>query len=229
MKKWSDFNKNSVNEKYKTFTGKKKDKVDLKPNVTRSGVSASSEYADDVNQNIVKQKKTKGTPPNRKYKTKKIAMPMKDKSIYPPENTGKATANMGEATNENVLFYGKIAKFPKDVKASNAFKWMHNLQDPKLAKKDIWYLMVEKQNNELQMVKYQQKNGVNLTKFLFDLKQYYTNKYKDNPKIVEQIKNIKLAGDDEGNISAIANIPNIKLEGKKFIRTVTEDLIKLLS
>jgi hypothetical protein len=89
--------------------------------------------------------------------------------------------------------------------------------------------MVEKQDNELQMIKYQQKQGVNLTKFVVDLKEYYVDKYKDNDKIIELIKKIELGGDKEGNVSAITNIPNIKVdEGKKMIHKIMEDLVRLL-
>jgi hypothetical protein len=38
--------------------------------------------------------------------------------------------------------------------------------------KSIWYIIVEKQENELQMVKYN-KEGVDLNKFIIELKSYY--------------------------------------------------------
>jgi hypothetical protein len=214
IKKWSDFGKSTKVDEMKTFTGGKKAEVNKDKNVSRSHVSASSEYADDINQNIIKRKERVNTKnKERKYATKKEETTIKDKSIYPPETKDRGTANMEEPKNENVEFYGRLAKFPNGVKASKAYSWMHNLQDPKLAKKDIWYLMVEKQDNELQMIKYQQKEGVNLTKFVMDLKSYYMNKYKSNPKLIEKISNIQLGGDQEG---------------KKLIHKITEDLVKLL-
>lgn len=237
IKKWSDFGNNkpsTTNEKMKTFSKnvKKEDEILEKPQ--RSHVSASSEYADEVNQNIIKQgnrKSSKST--ERKYKTGRTEQTIKDKSIYPQDTKDRGVANMGEEEKdikENVEIYGKIAKFPEGVKASKAFNWVYNLKDPKLPKKDIWYLMVEKQDNELQMIKYQQKEGVNLTKFVYDLKEYYKECYKSNTKLVESINKIKLGGDKEGNISAITNIPNIKVEeGKKLITKITEDLVRLLS
>jgi hypothetical protein len=224
IKRWSDFHEEEqTNEKMKTFSKKKSEEV-KREKPTRSQVSASSEYADDINQNIIKQKKSMPKTNNRKYTTKREEEVIKDKSIYPPKEEVKE-----EEVKENVEFIGRVAKFPGGVKASKAFNWMHNLQDPKLSKKDIWYLMVEKQDNELQMIKYQQKQGVNLTKFISDLKFYYEDKYKNHPKLVEKISKIKLGGDKEGNISAITNIPNVKVEGgKKLIQKITEDLVKLL-
>lgn len=226
IKKWSEY-KDTKNESLKTFSKKKSEQeVPVKPQ--GSHVSASSEYADEVNQNIIKQAVDKNTKQReRKYPTGKTAVVIKDESIYPPETKDRGAANMGEETNE-VQIFGKLAKFPHGVKASKAFNWVYNLKDPKLSTKDIWYLMVEKQDNELQMIKYQKKQGVNLTKFVVDLKKYYIEKYKDNEKIVERISMITIGGDAEGNVSVIANIPNITVENKKLIHKITEDLVKLL-
>ena len=89
--------------------------------------------------------------------------------------------------------------------------------------------MVEKQDTELQMIRYQQKKGVNLTQFVSQLKDYYLNKYDKSVKLQEAISKIELGGDEEGNLSAIKNIPNIKINERKLISIITEDLIKLLS
>ena len=229
IKRWSDFdNKQKINEDLKKFNKKNKSKeVDSAESAHRSHVSASSEHEDDIAQNIIKQKKVVSSKQKkRNYKTKREEMPIKDDSIYPPKTKERGIDNMNE---NNVDFYGKIAKFPSDVKMSKAYKWMHNLRTPKLSKKDIWYIMVEKQDNELQMIKYQQKQGVNLTQFITDLKSYYIDKYKNNKKFIENISKINVGGDKEGNISAIRNIPNIKVDGdKKLIQKITEDLVKLL-
>ena len=228
IKRWSDFGEKegTTNEKMKTFSGKKKAETEEKVKTQRSQVSASSEYADEVNQNIMKQDTRMGTKKKeRKYDTTKEEETLKDDSIYPPDTEDRSTANMSE----KVEIYGKLAKFPEGVKASKAFNWVYNLKDPKLSKKDIWYIMVEKQDNELQMIKYQQKQGVNLTKFIVDLKEYYIDKYKDNKKIIELVNKIELGGDQDGNVSAITNIPNIKVEeGKKMIHRIMEDLVRLL-
>ena len=232
IKKWDSFKGSNIrktNEGMKTFSKNLGNRLNEEPVETQRGqISASSEYVDEVNQNIIKQdtrpsKKGK----ERKYKTTKTPQTMKDKSIYPQDTTDRGVANIQEDT--NVEIYGKLARFPEGTKASKAFNWVYNLRDPKLSKKEIWYLMVEKQDNELQMIKYQQKQGVNLTRFIQDLKGYYMVKYKDSPSIAEKISNIKLSGDQDGNISSIANIPNILVDGdKKLIHKLMEDLVNLL-
>jgi hypothetical protein len=42
--------------------------------------------------------------------------------------------------------------------------------------------MVEKQDNELQMVKYNNKEGVDLNEFVTELKGYYIKKYSKDAK-----------------------------------------------
>lgn len=119
--------------------------------------------------------------------------------------------------------FGKVAKFPKNVKASKAYNFLENV---KVSKKSIWYIMVEK-DNELQMVKYNFKEGVDLKKFVNELKTYYLEKNKGNKAVCEAIN--KLAVDGNDKYSMIRNIPLIEVEGKKMISKITEDLIKLLS
>ena len=129
-----------------------------------------------------------------------------------------------ERTHEsNVDFTGKVAKFPKNVKASKAYNFLENV---KVSKKSIWYIMVEK-DNELQMVKYNYKEGVDLNKFVNDLKSYYITKFKENKRICESISKINVDGNDK--YSMVRNIPNVKLDDKLLITKITEDLIRLLS
>ena len=123
----------------------------------------------------------------------------------------------------NVDFTGKVAKFPKNTQASKAYNFLENV---KVSKKSIWYIMVEK-DNELQMVKYNVKEGVDLNKFVNDLKNYYISKFKTNKRICESISKIDVDGNDK--YSMVRNIPNIKLDDKLLITKITEDLIRLLS
>ena len=87
--------------------------------------------------------------------------------------------------------------------------------------------MIEKQDNELQMVKYNYKKGVDLNQFIKELKTYYISKYKNNKEVIKMIENIQVDGNDK--YSWIKNIPMVELDGKKMISRVTEDLIRLLS
>jgi hypothetical protein len=133
--------------------------------------------------------------------------------------------DMDEHTHEGkVETFGKVAKFPKNVKASKAFNFLENV---KVSKKSIWYIMIEKQDNELQMVKYNYKEGVDLSKFVNGLKEYYIEKYKSEPNIKKLVESITVDGNDK--YSMVKNIPTITLDGKKLITKITEDLIKLLS
>jgi hypothetical protein len=77
------------------------------------------------------------------------------------------------------------------------------------------------------MVKYNHKKGVDLAKFVEDLKGYYTKKFEKNPKIQKMIESIAIDGNDK--YSWVKNIPLIEIDGRKMISKITEDLIRLLS
>ena len=126
--------------------------------------------------------------------------------------------------NEKVETIGKVAKFPKNVKASRAYNFLENV---KISKKSIWYIMVEQQSEELQLIKYNYNEGVDLNKFVSELKSYYISKHKDNKNICEMVSKIDIDGNDK--YSKITNIPKIRIDDKLMIAKITEDLIKLLS
>ena len=87
--------------------------------------------------------------------------------------------------------------------------------------------MVESQSDELQMVKYNHKEGVDLNQFVNELKSYYITKNKGNRAICEAGANSGVDGNDK--YSKVTNISKIKVDGKLLITKITEDLIKLLS
>jgi hypothetical protein len=169
--------------------------------------------------------------PNTPEESKKIEKPASRKNIQPEEQdvnlpTGENEFD-SEEKNEKVETFGKVAKFPKNVKASKAYNFMENV---KISKKSIWYLMVEKidlNGESLQLVKYNYNEGVDLNKFVNDLKGYYLNKYKDNKSLCESINKIEADGNDKYSI--IKGISPIEIDGRKLITKITEDLIKLLS
>lgn len=168
--------------------------------------------------------------PNTPEESKKIEKPASRKNIQPKEQEVNLPSgednefDSDEDKNEKVTTYGKVAKFPKNVKASNAYNFLENV---KVSKKSIWYMMIEKQDNELQMVKYNNKEGVDLKKFVTDLKGYYISKYSSDTKVCQMIESINVDGNDK--YSMIKNIPLVTLDGRKMISIITEDLIKLLS
>jgi hypothetical protein len=173
--------------------------------------------------------------PNTPTQSTKIERPASTRNIIPKvqkdpkldnewyddkEEESKEDEKISE---DKVQTYGRVAKFPKNVQASKAFNFLENV---KVSKKSIWYIMVEKLDNELQMVKYNHKEGVDLNKFVNELKTYYITKYKD-PKMKKLIESIYVDGNDK--YSMVKNIPLVEVEGKKLITKITEDLIKLLS
>jgi len=170
--------------------------------------------------------------PNLPNDGQKIERPAPTDAVQPEGNTplelGRtATEKEDEPVDENnqVKFYGKVAKFPDNTKASKTLNFLENV---KISKNSIWYILVEKQNNELQMLKYNNKQGVDMMRFVNELKTYYLEQYKSDPKVCKLIENISINGATE--FSSVQNIPNIVVEdNKKLITKITEDLIKLLS
>jgi hypothetical protein len=167
--------------------------------------------------------------PNTPEESKKVEKPMSRKNIQPVDQdidlpTGENEFEIDEEKNEKVETFGKVAKFPKNVKASKAYNFLENV---KVSKKSIWYIMVEKQENELQMVKYNNKEGVDLNKFVTELKAYYIKKYSKDAKVCQMIESINVDGNDK--YSMVKNIPLVTVDGRKMISIITEDLIKLLS
>jgi len=172
--------------------------------------------------------------PNLSRDSKKIEKPASRKNLIPQDQTVDLPSDEDEFENDieetgdktheaKVETFGRVAKFPKNTKASKAYNFLENV---KVSKKSIWYIMVEK-DNELQMVKYNVKEGVDLNKFVSELKTYYIAKSKGNKSICEAISKMMVDGNDK--YSMIRNIPLVEIDGKKLITKVTEDLIKLLS
>lgn len=172
--------------------------------------------------------------PNLSKDSKKVERTASRKNLIPQDQNVDLPSDSEEFSNDidledkthegKVETFGKVAKFPKNTKASRAYNFLENV---KVSKKSIWYIMVEKQENELQMVKYNYKEGVDLSKFVNELKTYYSKKYGKDIKFMEAISKIKVDGNDK--YSMVKNIPLIEVEGKKMITKITEDLIKLLS
>lgn len=121
--------------------------------------------------------------------------------------------------NKEVNFYGKIAKFPKNTKAKNAYNFLENI---KVSKSKLWYILIEKEDTGLQVIKYNNKLGFNLYDFVNKLKDYYSTNETLSPYIDELI----IEGEDR--FSVIKNIPDVEIDGKKFITILMNDLIKLL-
>lgn len=120
---------------------------------------------------------------------------------------------------DNIKLLGKVAKMPKNTKASSAYTFLERI---KISKQKLWYILIEKQDNELQMIKYNNRKGVNLKVFVDNLKAYYSH----NDMLKEHIEKLEVVGEDK--FSIIKNIPDVEIDGKKLISILAEDLIKLL-
>ena len=187
-----------------------------------SELSSSSKPKKDENPAFTELPDVEGdlpSNPNLPFDKQRVESPMSTKYMMPSGQETESTEK-----NEEVKFFGKVAKLPKGVKASKGYNFLENV---KVSKSSIWYIMVEKQDNELQMLKYNYKKGVDLSKFVNDLKTYYKSKYSKNPQITKLVESIEVDGNDK--YSWIKNIPLIEVDGRKMISKITEDLIKLLS
>lgn len=122
--------------------------------------------------------------------------------------------------NDKINFYGKVAKMPNNTKAKNAYNFLENI---KVSKSKLWYILIEKDENQLQCIKYNNKMGVNLKLFVEQIKEYH----KKDKYLSEHIQNLQIEGNDK--FSIIKNIPDIEIKpGKKMITFLTEELIQLL-
>jgi len=127
-----------------------------------------------------------------------------------------------EIKDENIRVYGKVAKMPKNTKAAQSYTFLERI---KISKQKLWYIIVENQNensDEIKMIKYNNKKGVNLKIFVDNLKSYY----EKNEKIKPYVEKLEIDGNDK--FSIIRNIDNVELDGKKLVSIIMEDLIKLL-
>lgn len=198
-------------------------------NETKADVDASSSIQPEDNTGMPllpsAATKTEKTQNTRDLKPKAQSEEGIDYKVPEEEEDDKKVKEL----DESVEFIGKVAKLPKGTKASKGLNFMENVKIPKSS---IWYIMVEKQQTvngkgELQMLKYNLTKGVDLSKFTNELKTYYTKKFAKNEKLVKLIESISIDGN--GQYSWIKNIPLIEIEGRKLISIMTEDLIKLLS
>ena len=123
------------------------------------------------------------------------------------------------AEKNDVNFIGKIAKFPKNTKAQSAYNFLENI---KVSKKQLWYILIEKDDNGLQVIKYNNKLGFNLYDFINELKKYYS----QDEEISPYIEQLKIDGEDK--FSIIRDVPDVEIGGKKLITILANDLIKLL-
>ena len=210
-------------QRFKKFTEMKKDKIE-KVSPEREVEPNTDEVIDGTKVNM-----NPGAPAPDVEKIERLPsrknLQFKDQNVdldspMPHDDDLK----MGKNEGAKVKLIGRIAKLPNKTQASKGYNFLENV---KISKNSIWYIMVERQDNELQMVKYNNKKGVDLGKFVKELKDYYIKKYTSDENIFNLIESIEVTGKNE--FSVIKNIPSVQVDGKKLITKITEDLIKLLS
>ena len=149
---------------------------------------------------------------NMKKKVKKEEIQTTKKKHINTETGIKNQGDVQSMTKEQVKFYGKIVKFPKNTLAKEAYSF---LNENKISKEKLWYFMIEK-NNELHIVKYNEDKGFKINEFVLELLKSYK-----NSNFNQLSENIKIKGNE--NFVILTNIFENN-SGK-----IKEDLIKLLS
>lgn len=137
---------------------------------------------------------------------------------------------MEQPKDKHVNFYGHVAKFPRNVKAQNAYMFLEKVKVPK---NRVWYVFVEPQLSadggaaELQMLKYNRVEGVNLHDFVQELCSYYAEAFAGEPAVLEALSRLEVVGEDK--FAVIKNISPVKMGGMPMVARVMGDLIKLLA
>ena len=125
-----------------------------------------------------------------------------------------------EQKDDNVQFFGKVAKMPKNVKAASSLSFLERI---KISKQKLWYIIIEKEeSNQLTTIKYNNRVGVNLKEFVEELKKYY----QKNPEMTDHISKLIIEGTDK--FSMIKCIPDVEIKGIKLMTILMNDLIRLL-
>lgn len=114
----------------------------------------------------------------------------------------------------NIEFFNKIAIFKHTIKANDALLF---LESTKINKDKLWYFMMDRNENSVQVVKYNPNMGFDLNKFVSELVIYY----KKQPALIEHMCDIKVSGNKEFTV-----IENLTPVIKNLIKI---DLVKLLS
>lgn len=120
--------------------------------------------------------------------------------------------------NNKLQIKGKIAQFPDNVKIKTALSFLEKI---KVNSKHIWYVIIEEQENNLKMVKYNNSLSLNLVEYINELKFFY------EKELNIDLSKMEVVG--EADYSVIMNIPDIIVEDKKLISKITKDLIELLT
>ena len=126
--------------------------------------------------------------------------------------------------NNKVKLTGKVAQFPTDTPVHKAYNFLENTDN--LPKSRIWYIMVEKTGDSVQIARYYPTKGQDLDIIYNKLSERYKDMAKDEPNLLEAISMIETECTDK--FAFIKNVPPVLINGKKLSSIIMEDLIKIL-
>lgn len=150
------------------------------------------------------------TPAAPKKEQPKVQAAAKGTAIITPKPAPKKE----EKVVEEIVFAGKIVKFPKNTKATAAYKL---LEDRQISREKLHYILTEHQNHSILVLKYNPEASLRLSEFTQSLLDVYAK----TPQLLETVKNIKVEGNETYVI--ISHLP------PKFLPIVSEDLCRLLA
>ncbi|MCK9446046.1 hypothetical protein M0Q50_04050 [bacterium] len=119
---------------------------------------------------------------------------------------------------DDVIFEGKIAKFPNNSKPSKSIILLENNK----ISKDKLHFIISEQTDSIILYKYNNDSKYKLNEFV----NTFIDCHQTNPKISKLFLGITNEGTE--HYAMIKNIPDIKLGEKKLINLISDDLIKLL-
>jgi len=171
-----------------------------------------TDFTNEKNINTKKNSDSKiiSVPKEKEPVEPKITEPKKDK-VQEPKNE--------EPKLEKFEFIGKIAKFPSKIKPSVSIVLLEN---NKVSKDKLHYIISEQTPNTLVVIKYNEKANIKLTEFITTLMEYY----KRNEQLKQPFSKIVVEGTEQYSI--IKNIPDIKFGDRKLMQVLNDDLVKLL-
>lgn len=128
----------------------------------------------------------------------------------------RVTENKSNQAIKDIVFFNKIAIFEKSVMAKDAYNILESL---KVDKNKLWYFMMDRNDNSIQIVKYNYEQGFHLLNLVSELFK----KYDTVPQLKESLtsQNIKFSGGKEFVV-----ISNLNENLKNLIKI---DITKLLS
>jgi hypothetical protein len=161
---------------------------------------------------------------SRRLSIQNLSKPRKNlgdviKSMNTPQKRDNRDPHVSKKSKLNLNFNGKVVKFLDNFKPSLAYSI---LESNNYSKDDIHFMIIEQTDESLLILKYNEKHDLKLKEFIDNLISYY----RRNSSLNELFSSIEVEGND--TFSIIKNIPTGYLNGNTVIKTLNDDLMKLL-